>query len=96
MRTLGIIPARKRSKRLKGKNIRSLYGIPLVEWTMRQAYQSETLTDVIVATDSKKVASLGRMFGFNIPFLFGEGFVFFFFFLKKLIGAKREGMLDVW
>lgn len=33
----------------------------------------------------------------NIPILYGEGIVFFFFYkLKKLIGAKREGMLDVW
>lgn len=28
---------------------------------------------------------------------YGEGIVFLFFFqIKKLIGAKREGMLDVW
>lgn len=58
MRTLGIIPARKGSKRLKGKNIKNLYGRPLIEWTMLQAYQS-TLTDVVVASDSKKALSLG-------------------------------------
>lgn len=32
----------------------------------------------------------------NIHILYGEGIVFFFVSKKKLIGAEREGMLDVW
>lgn len=53
---LALIPCRKGSKRLPGKGMKLLGGKPLIDFTLRAAYDSECFTKVVVSTDWKEVA----------------------------------------
>lgn len=53
--TVGVIPARKGSKRLPGKNTRMLGGKPLIAWTIEAARQSQYLTHLACSTDDEAV-----------------------------------------
>ena len=66
---LAVIPARSGSKRLPGKNIRSLGGRPLVAWTIRAALAAGCLDRVIVSTDSQETADISASLGAEVPFL---------------------------
>ena len=48
---LGVIPARKGSKGIPGKNMHSLCGKPLLQYTLESASKSELLTDFLISTD---------------------------------------------
>ncbi len=61
--TLGFIPARLASTRLPRKLLLNETGKPLIEHTWQSARQSQSLADVIVATDSLEIASAVRQFG---------------------------------
>jgi CMP-N,N'-diacetyllegionaminic acid synthase len=66
---LAVIPARKGSKRLPGKNWRLFGGKPLVLWTIEAATRSSRLTQVLLSTDSPVIADLARGAGLDVPFL---------------------------
>jgi CMP-N-acetylneuraminic acid synthetase len=66
---LAIIPARGGSKRLPGKNIKSLQGKPLIAWTIEAALKSSYVDEVIVSTDDQAIADVSQSFGANVPFL---------------------------
>ncbi len=66
---LAIIPARAGSKRLANKNIMHLNGKPLVAYSIEIALKSKCFEDVIVSTDSKKIAEIAKKFGANLPFM---------------------------
>ena len=66
---LGIILARGGSKGIKQKNIVKLCGKPLIAWTINSALKSKKLTDVILSTDSTKIAKIGKKFGVEVPFI---------------------------
>ena len=51
MTVLAIIPARKNSKRLPGKNLRQFCGKPLIQWTIEQAKRIKEIDRWIVTTD---------------------------------------------
>jgi CMP-N,N'-diacetyllegionaminic acid synthase len=51
MKMVALIPARKNSKRIPGKNMRRLGGVPLIEWTIRAALDSRVFSDVQIWTD---------------------------------------------
>ena len=67
-KSLGLIPARMGSKRLKEKNIKLLNGKPLLAYTIQAALQSE-LSDVVVSTDSDEIAEIAKQFGAQVPFI---------------------------
>jgi CMP-N-acetylneuraminic acid synthetase len=54
MRIIGLIPARKNSKRLKNKNIYPLKGKPLIQYTIDAALKSG-LSELYVSSDSDKI-----------------------------------------
>ena len=58
MTTLGLIPARAGSKRLPGKNLRSLGGRPLVQWAIDAACGAASLDRVAVSSDDEAVLDL--------------------------------------
>ena len=60
MKALGIILARKDSRRIKRKNIRPLGGKPLVVWTFECAKKSKRLDRVVVSTDDEEVKRLAE------------------------------------
>ena len=66
---LCIIPARAGSKRLPNKNIMLLNGKPLIAYPIEVALKSKCFDDVIVSTDSEKIANLAKDYGANIPFM---------------------------
>ena len=66
---LGIIPARRGSKGLPGKNIRQLAGKPLVTWSIEQALASRLLTVVHVSTDCETTARIALDAGAHVPYM---------------------------
>lgn len=57
-KVLALIPARAGSKRVAGKNIRSLGGMPLVEHTIRVAVESSCFSSIVLSSDSSAVLAL--------------------------------------
>lgn len=66
---IALIPARSGSKGLKNKNIKNLHGHPLIAYTIIAAKMTPGIADVVVTTDSDKIASIARKYGANTPFL---------------------------
>ena len=66
---LGLILARGSSKSIKNKNIINFCGKPLISWTINSALKSKLLNDVVLSTDSKQIAKVGKKFGAQVPFI---------------------------
>lgn len=66
---LCIIPARKGSKGLPGKNIKKLSGKPLIAYSIEQARDSKYIDRVIVSTDSMEIADISKKYGAEVPFM---------------------------
>ena len=64
-----IIPARAGSKGIKDKNIVSVEGKPLIEYTINFAKNLKLNTEILVSTDSKQIADISRSLGASCPFL---------------------------
>lgn len=69
MKILALIPARGGTKRLPGKNIKLLGGIPLIAWTIKTALGSKVFCDVLVSTDDPSIADVARNHGAMVPWL---------------------------
>jgi len=57
-RVLAIIPARKGSKRLPGKNMLTLGEKPLIRWTIDAAISCQEITEIVVTSDDDDIISL--------------------------------------
>ena len=68
-RILGLIPARGGSKGVARKNIRSLGGKPLLQYTTEVAFTAQLLSHVILSTDDDEIAKLGQRCGVDVPFM---------------------------
>jgi len=62
-RVVAIIPARYHSTRLHGKPLAQIAGRPMIEHVYRRASGAAQVAEVIVATDSERVADAVRAFG---------------------------------
>ncbi len=69
MTILGLIPARGGSKGIPGKNLVSVSGKLLLQYTCEAAKASKMLTRVIVSTDDQQIADAAIKFGIEFPFL---------------------------
>ncbi len=58
MKVLGVIPSRKGSKGLPGKNIKLLVGTPLIEYTINSALSSKKLSSLVISSDDEAVLSI--------------------------------------
>lgn len=67
MNILGLIPARGGSKRIPGKNVKLLGGLPLISWTIRAALASSACSHIIVSTDDENIAAIAEKFGVAVP-----------------------------
>lgn len=65
--TLGIIPARRGSKRLPRKNVLRLAGKPLVAWSIEAARQARKLTRVVVSSDDPEVLDIAASYDSRLP-----------------------------
>ena len=63
---LAIIPARGGSKGIPKKNIKELGGKPLISHTIKQARESELITDFFVSTDDKEISHISELYGSKI------------------------------
>lgn len=63
---LGLIPARGGSKGVPGKNIKMIYGKPLIAWTIIRAKESSKIDKLIISTDSDEIAAVGVEYGVEI------------------------------
>lgn len=62
MKTVGIIPARYASQRFPGKPLVPIAGKPLIQHVVEQCRHATALSEVIVATDDERIASVTRAF----------------------------------
>lgn len=69
MRILALITARGGSKRVPGKNIRLLGGIPLIVWSIDVARGFPSICDVLVSTDDRSIAAVAEKSGALVPWL---------------------------
>ncbi len=69
MKILAVIPARGGSKRLPGKNIKTLGGKPLIAWSIDAARASGCCVDVLVSTDDPAIAEVAKAHGASVPWL---------------------------
>ena len=63
-----IVPARKGSKRIKGKNSKKMNGKPLYYWTLRELKALKNKIDIIVTTNDNEIISNAKKMKFNAPF----------------------------
>lgn len=66
MKILAVIPARAGSKGIPNKNIRIIGGHPLIYYSIKNALNSEMITDVIVSTDSSEVRIIAEQMGAKV------------------------------
>ena len=69
LNSICIIPARGGSKGLKNKNILKIDNIPLIARSILYAKNSKIIDNIIVTTDSQKIANVAKKFGAEVPFL---------------------------
>lgn len=68
-KVLALIPARGGSKGLPRKNLRSLCGRPLIQWSIDIALACNEIDAVVVSTDDKQIAEVAAAAGAELPFL---------------------------
>ena len=66
MKILSVIPARSGSKGIPNKNIRLINGHPLVYYAIKNALNSQYITDVIVSTDSDIIRVIANQMGCKV------------------------------
>lgn len=66
---LALILARGGSKRLPGKNVRTLLGKPLLAWTIESALACKAVDRTVVSTDSQSIANIAKQYGADVPFI---------------------------
>jgi CMP-N,N'-diacetyllegionaminic acid synthase len=70
MRILFLIPSRKGSKGLPGKNIKQLGGRPLIEYSIDFAINNLKTDDILcISTDDEAIIDLTKSKGISIPFI---------------------------
>ncbi|WP_298542632.1 acylneuraminate cytidylyltransferase [uncultured Aquimarina sp.] len=65
MKTIAFIPVRGGSKSIPLKNIKQFCGRPLVYWTIKAAVETNTINEVVIATDHEQIEAVVNSFGFN-------------------------------
>lgn len=64
-----IIPARAGSKRIPEKNIRKFCGQIMLSRSIQTAQDSGLFKEIIVSTDSEKIANIALQYGATVPFM---------------------------
>ena len=69
---IAIIPARGGSKRIPRKNIKLFCGIPIIQYSIEVALNSNLFDNVVVSTEDEEIAEISKKSGANVPFLRSE------------------------
>ena len=68
-KVLGVLPARKGSKGLPGKNLKPLLGRPLIAWAATELSKSIEVEEKICSTDDTEIAKVAKACGLSVPWL---------------------------
>lgn len=68
-KVLALIPARSGSKGVPHKNIRSLGGRPLIEWSIAACKAAASIDATVVSTDCERYREIAQNCGAEVPFL---------------------------
>tara|TARA_Y100000996_G_C22549311_1_gene653125 strand:- start:2225 stop:2905 length:681 start_codon:yes stop_codon:yes gene_type:complete len=60
---IALIPAKSYSRRLSNKNIKKIYGKPIISYAISKAKQSKCFEKIFVSTESQKVRSISLKYG---------------------------------
>ena len=63
MNILCSICARSGSKEIPNKNIKNLYGKPLISYTIEQAIKSKLFDKILISSDSEKIIQIALKYG---------------------------------
>lgn len=69
MKILALITARGGSKRLPGKNIRTLGSKPLIAWSIDTVRTVPEVCDILVSTDDIEIKTVSERYGAYVPWL---------------------------
>ena len=83
MNILAIIPARSKSKGVKNKNIKKIFGKELIYYTIKRAKESKLISNIIASTDSKIYSKLYKKHSILIPSL-----------IPKRLSGDKSKILD--
>ncbi len=67
--TLVVIPARGGSKRIPKKNIKVIFGQPMIYWPLMEIQKIFSRENVLVSTDSEVIKECVERKGINVPFI---------------------------
>ena len=59
---LALIPARKGSKRIKGKNLTKIGKKPLIQYTFENSVKSKRIDKILLSSNDHKILNLGKKF----------------------------------
>lgn len=71
-KALAIITARGGSKRIPHKNIKEFCGKPIIAYSIKAALASGIFDEVMVSTDSDRIAEIAKEYGAAVPFMRSE------------------------
>ncbi|MBL7892775.1 MAG: pseudaminic acid cytidylyltransferase [Bacteroidia bacterium] len=71
-KSLAIIPARGKSKRIPRKNIKNFMGSPIIKYSIDAALLSNCFDEVMVSTDDMEIAEIAKKSGAKVPFIRSE------------------------
>jgi N-acylneuraminate cytidylyltransferase len=66
--TLVVVPARGGSKRIPNKNIKEIFGQPMIYWPLSELSKLFTAENLLVSTDSEDIISAVESKGLKVPF----------------------------
>ena len=66
---LAVILARGGSKSIPKKNIFEICGHPLISYSIQAAKECPIIDEIVVSTDSIKIANISKKYGAKIPFI---------------------------
>jgi CMP-N-acetylneuraminic acid synthetase len=69
MKVLAIIPARKGSKRLPGKNGKLLGGVPMITWAINSVKEISEISDILISTDDPEIIEIANHHKVLAPWL---------------------------
>ena len=66
---VAVIPARGGSRRVPGKNIREIAGLPAIAHVITACRDSGVVDRIVVSTDDPEIAEIARQAGAEVPFM---------------------------
>jgi N-acylneuraminate cytidylyltransferase len=66
---VALVPARSGSKGIENKNLRTLHGKSLLDWSIRAGKKTQGISRVVVSTNSSEYAEIAKKAGAEVPFL---------------------------